>query len=135
MEIIRYATLNDCHHILEIDYHINLEIVTKKINNFEIFVLEVDSIIVGVLRYGFFWDEIPFMNLIMFKETYRHQGLGKKLVLFYENEMRKKGKRFVMTSTLSCESAQHFYRKLGYLDCGSLLIEKEGLEIIFGKKL
>lgn len=40
----------------------------------------------------------------------------------------------VMTSSLSNENAQHFYRNLGYKDVGSLLLE-EALEIIFIKKL
>lgn len=40
-----------------------------------------------------------------------------------------------MTSTLSNENAQHFYRKLLYRDSGSLLLENEPLEIIFTKKL
>jgi ribosomal protein S18 acetylase RimI-like enzyme len=47
--------------------------------------------------------------------------------------MKKKGYEIVMTSTLSNEQAQHFYRKLGYKDSGSLLLENEPLEIIFTK--
>lgn len=40
-----------------------------------------------------------------------------------------------MTSTLSNENAQHFYRKLGYRDSGGLLLPNEPLEIIFVKNL
>lgn len=40
-----------------------------------------------------------------------------------------------MTFTLSNENAQHFYKKLGYIDSGSLLLENEALEIIFTKKI
>lgn len=40
-----------------------------------------------------------------------------------------------MTSTQSDETAQHFYRKLGYVESGSLLFENEPLEIIFRKSL
>jgi ribosomal protein S18 acetylase RimI-like enzyme len=135
METIRYATVKDKSQILEIDNHINDEVLSKKISHYEVFVVEVNLEIVGVLRYGFFWDILPFMNLIMIKKDYRSMGIGRRLVLFYEQEMIKLGKRFVLTSTLSNETAQHFYRKLGYKDCGSLLIEKEGLEIIFCKEL
>ena len=38
-------------------------------------------------------------------------------------------------STLSSEGAQFFYRKNGYLDCGSLLLPGEPLEIILLKEL
>lgn len=40
-----------------------------------------------------------------------------------------------MTSTLSNEEAQLFYRKIGYKDIGSLIYELEPLEIILLKKL
>ena len=41
----------------------------------------------------------------------------------------------VLTSTLSNEQAQFFYRKNGYTDCGSLLLPEEPLEIILRKDL
>ena len=47
----------------------------------------------------------------------------------------KQKNKLVMTSSQSDEKAQHFYRKLGYSDVGSLTLPKEPLEIIFMKKL
>ena len=82
-----------------------------------------------------FWDNIPFMNMLYLNESYRNKGIGKELVRFWETEMKKKGYNLVMTSTLSNEQAQHFYRKLGYKDSGSLLLENEPLEIIFTKRI
>jgi len=49
--------------------------------------------------------------------------------------MKTQGYKKVLTSTLSNEDAQHFYRKLGYKDCGSLLLPDEPLEIIFIKEI
>lgn len=49
--------------------------------------------------------------------------------------MKNKGYNLLMTSTLSNEQAQHIYRKLGYKDSGSLLLENEPLEIIFTKNI
>ena len=49
--------------------------------------------------------------------------------------MRVSGHEMVMTSTLSNERAQHLYRRLGYKDCGSLLMPEEPLEILFCKRL
>lgn len=40
-----------------------------------------------------------------------------------------------MTSSMSDESAQHFFRKLGYRDAGALLLPDETLEILFLKTL
>jgi hypothetical protein len=40
-----------------------------------------------------------------------------------------------MTSTFSNESAQHFYRRLGYRDAGCLLLADEAMEILFTKPI
>jgi len=73
------------------------------------------------------------MNMLWIEESYRSKGIGRKLVSFWETEMQKQEHNMVMTSTLSDETAQHFYRKLGYKDCGSLLLPDEALEILFLK--
>ncbi len=75
------------------------------------------------------------MNMLYINENYRNKGIGKKLVEFWETEMKSKGYELVMTSTLSNEQAQHFYRKLRYKDAGSLLLDDEPLEIIFTKSI
>jgi hypothetical protein len=49
--------------------------------------------------------------------------------------MRKLGYNSVMTSSASSERAQHLYRRLGYVDVGSLLMPDEPLEIVFLKVL
>ncbi len=49
--------------------------------------------------------------------------------------MKGRGFERVMTSTLTNEDAQQFYRKLGYRDAGCLLLEHEPLEIFFYKSL
>ena len=75
------------------------------------------------------------MNMLWHEEDYRKKGIGTKLVNFWEMEMQKRGNNQVMTSTLSDETAQHFYRKLEYQDCGSLLLLDGALEILFLKSL
>ena len=52
-----------------------------------------------------------------------------------EKEMQKNKHKMVLTSTQSNEQAQIFYRKIGYVDCGSLLLPNEPLEIILSKHL
>ena len=69
------------------------------------------------------------MNMLWIEEDYRKKGIGTRLVDFWEIEMQKRGNNQVMTSTLSDETAQHFYRKLEHQDCGSLLLPDEALEI------
>jgi ribosomal protein S18 acetylase RimI-like enzyme len=53
----------------------------------------------------------------------------------WENEMRKKGYKNVLTSTQSNEEAQHFYRKMGYTEIGGFKYLSEPLEIMFFKEI
>ncbi len=133
---IEYASETDFQYILNNDKHISRELIKTKIKGKEILIVrEQDAKIIGWLRYSYFWDNTPFMNMLYLDEDYRSNGVGKELVGFWEIEMKRKGYELVMTSTLSNEQAQHFYRKLGYKDSGSLLLENEPLEIIFTKRI
>ncbi|WP_296879498.1 hypothetical protein [Thomasclavelia sp.] len=53
--------------------------------------------------------------------------------------MRSKGYGMVLTSTQVDENAQHFYRKLGYQDCGGLIINieryKQPMELFLSKSI
>ncbi len=131
-----YASELNFQFILDNDRHISKELIRTKLKENEILVARSqDSKIIGWLRFGYFWDNTPFMNMLYINENYRNKGIGKDLVKFWEIEMKNKGYKLLMTSTLSNEQAQHFYRKLGYKDSGSILLENEPLEIIFTKNV
>lgn len=133
---IEYASEINFQYIFDNDKHISRELIQSKINGKEIILVkDSGNKNIGWLRYSYFWDNTPFMNMLYIDEDYRNKGIGKELVGFWENEMKYKSYGLVMTSTLSNEQSQQFYRKLGYKDCGSLLLENEPLEIIFTKKI
>ena len=75
------------------------------------------------------------MNLLRIEEACRRRSVGKSFVLHWETMMRRAGYTRVVTSTLADEPAQHFYRKVAYIDSGALLLPSEALEIIFTKPL
>ena len=126
---IRYAKEDDYPWFRNHDKHIS----ENKIKNNEIYVVEINKKIIGWLRYNLFWDCIPFMNLIYFLEDYRRIGIGKKLVEYWEKDMKQKGYNNVLTSTQSNEDAQHFYRKIGYMEIGGFKFMDDPFEIIFQK--
>lgn len=132
---IDFATDADYNYILEKDTHIESSLIKSKIKEKEIFIFRESEYEIGWMRHGYFWDNIPFMNMIWINEKFRSRGYGKKAMLYWEILMRQKGFKIVMTSTLSNEDSQHFYRKQGYHDAGSLLLDNEPLEIIMTKKL
>ncbi|WP_334073377.1 GNAT family N-acetyltransferase [Paenibacillus sp. A14] len=132
---IELATEKDYKYIVERDKHVPKTLVSTKINEKEIFILKDGEHEIGWMRYGYFWDNTPFMNMLWIEEEYRGQGIGKKIVLYWEELMRQKGFELVMTSTQSDEGAQHFYRKIGYRDAGCLILETQPLEIVLTKNL
>ena len=89
----------------------------------------------GWLRWNLFWDNTPFMNMLFVLENCRQKGIGRALVENWEKECLSAGYSLVLTSTQSDEGAQHFYRHVGYKECGSLILPGEVLEIIFCKQL
>lgn len=130
------ATESDYPYIVDRDHHVLEHLILHKINAQEIYMIrEQEDTNIGWMRYGYFWDNTPFMNMIWIDEQHRAKGLGRQVVLYWENEMKQKGSHLVMTSTLANEEAQHFYRKIGYKDAGCLLLENEPLEIILTKAL
>ncbi len=130
-----YADRDCLAYLKRSDKHLTEDMLLRKIANEEIIIMKEEEIIIGLLRYSLFWDIIPFMNYLMIDKLYRRKGFGKLLVEFWEKEMRNKDYEVVITSTMSTESAQHFYRKIGYKEAGCLLLEEEGLEILFKKEI
>ncbi len=132
---INLATSNDFAYLSERDHHISIVMLKQKLEAGEILIAKENSTPIGYLRYNYFWDNTPFMNLLFLEESYRRKGFGSQLVKHWETLMQKKGYIRFMTSSLANEDAQFFYRKLGYKDAGSLLLPDEVLEIIFIKSL
>jgi len=132
---INIALKSDYDFIVDRDKHVNKELVKRKIEDQEIYILQEADKKIGWMRFNYFWDNTPFLNMIWIDEEYRNKGKGKEVVLFWEDQMKQRGFELVMTSTLANEDAQHFYRRLGYRDSGCLLLENEPLEIILTKRI
>ncbi|MGQ8872548.1 GNAT family N-acetyltransferase [Paenibacillus sp. TSA_86.1] len=132
---IKYASQADYTYVVEKDRHIHPTLIESKMKEKEIYILWEDGVRIGWMRYAYFWDNIPFMNMIWIDEPFRSRGSGQHVVQYWENEMKQKGFEMVMTSTQSDEHAQHFYRKMGYVDAGALLLDTQPLEIILMKKI
>lgn len=135
MNQIRFAEMRDLPVLAGYDRHVDQNELAALIPQKRVIIMSNENDLLGWLRYNLFWDSIPFMNMLYFREGFRGQGNGGKLVGFWEAEMRGMGHDMVMTSSQADEQGQFFYRKHGYIDCGSLLLPGEPLEIIFMKKL
>ncbi|MCH5205173.1 MAG: GNAT family N-acetyltransferase [Oscillospiraceae bacterium] len=125
---IRYARIEDKTFWFSLDKHLPEAEFDKKIRDKMGYVLLLNDSPVGILRYNLFWDNTPFCTLIFIDRDYQRKGYGKMLIDFWERDMKTQGYKIAMTSTQVDESAQHFYRKTGYKDCGGFVIDIAGYE-------
>lgn len=148
---IRHAGAGDLGILLAHDRHIAADTLAASIAAGRVLVLEesgglkesggpgatgeASGAFRGWARWGLFWDEIPFLNMLFVLEDHRGAGAGTALVHRWEEDLRGAHFTQVMTSTQSDERAQHLYRRLGYVDCGVLLLPGEPAELLLRKDL
>ena len=132
---VRYANEGDLALLRGHDRHIRADELQRSIAAKRVLLILDGGRAAGWLRYNLFWDTLPFLNMLYLFEEYRGKGYGAQLVQYWEAEMAGAGHREVLTSTLSNERGQFFFRKRGYTDCGALLLPGEPLEIILRKEL
>lgn len=129
----RYVLSSDKEFWFSLDKHLSETEFEKKVRDRQGYVLLIDDCPVGILRYNMFWDNTPFCTLLYVDERYRKKGYGKVLMNTWEADMKSCGYEWLLVSTQSDESAQHFYRALGYEDCGCLIAPDQPMEIFLGK--
>ena len=86
------------------------------------YVMREDKCPIGILHYCVLWDNLPFLNYIFVSDEHRKKGCATQAMTQWEDEMKQRGYKMLLLSTQVDESAQCFYRKLGYVDCGGLLL-------------
>ena len=132
---IRLANTKDFDILMNYDGHISKETLLNSILQNRIYVIEDGKRFCGGLRYNLFWDNTPFMNLLYILEEDRNKGIGRQLVVHWENQMKKLGYHVVMTSTQENEEAKKFYDRLQYKKVGGFYPLDEDFELIMIKKI
>ena len=125
---IRYVTKEDKAFWYQLDKHLPDSEFDKKVQDKQGYVITEEGVPVGILRYNLFWDNTPFCNMLFIVDTNQRKGYGKALMEYWEQDMKNQGYGMVMTSTQADEEAQHFYRKIGYKECGGFTIDIPGYE-------
>lgn len=136
---IRYVKSEDKEFWYSLDRHLPECEFDNKVSSKRGYILLDSTKPIGLLRYNLFWDSIPFCTMLMIDWKNQRKGYGKRLMEHWENDMRSQGYGMLLTSTQVDEEAQHFYRKLGYKDCGGFIIDIPGfeqpMEMFFIKKI
>ena len=125
---IRYVNLNDENFWYSLDKHLPQKEFENKVRDKRGYVLLENDKPIGLLRYNLFWDNTPFCTMLFIDCDNHKKGYGKMLMKHWENDMKAQGYGMLLTSKQVDEEAQHFYRKLGYRDCGGFVIDVPGYE-------
>ena len=138
MTEIRYVRNSDKDFWYSLDRHLPEAQFQIKVDTKQGYILSVDDKPAGLLRYHLFWDSVPFCTLLYIGGAYQGNGYGKQLMEYWEKDMSLQGYGMVLTSTRADENAQHFYRRLGYRDCGGFVIDipryAQRMELFFRKE-
>ena len=132
---IRYAETADVKILLTYDKHISAAEIENSVMLHRVYIAETDGKFAGWMRYGMFWDNTPFMNMLYILPEYQHNEFGRKLVWFWEEQMKSSGHNLLLTSTVEKETAKYFYEKLGYKTIGGFTLPKDEYEIIMCKEI
>ena len=85
---VRLATHIDIPALKALDPWPSDDIWQQKITNAEVIVLEVDSDVVGLMRYALLWTTVPFLGLIYLQLEVRGQGYSTKLLNYLKTHLR-----------------------------------------------
>ncbi|MFR8035465.1 MAG: GNAT family N-acetyltransferase [Lachnospiraceae bacterium] len=136
---IRCLRLEDKEFWYRLDRHLPESEFENKVRTKRGYILSLDGNPIGLLRYNLFWDNTPFCTMLIMDETHRGKGYGKYLMEYWECEMKRQGYGMLLVSTQADENAQHFYRRLGYKDCGGFVIDipryAQPMELFFIKAI
>ncbi len=99
MTKIRYAQMEDKEFWYSLDKHLPEQEFENKVRDKMAYVLCKDNKPIGLLRYGLFWDNTPFCNLLFIDWAYHRKGYGRMLMEFWEKDMKSRGYGMLLTST------------------------------------
>ena len=125
---IKYVSKEDKEFWYQLDKHLPDTEFDMKIRDKQGYVVFENGEPVGLLRYNLFWDNTPFCTMLYIDGSKQKMGYGRAIMQFWEEDMKKQGFGMVMTSTQVDETAQHFYRKIGYKECGGFTLDIQGFE-------
>ena len=138
MFLISYAAIQDKQYVCT-GSNLTESEFELKVRDKRCYILRYGEKPVGVMVFNLIFDFIPFLTLMYLEKPYQKRGFGTIAMSHWESEMRLLGYKMIMVSTQVDEDGQHFYRKLGYKDMGSIVMDippyEQPLEMFLGKAL
>ena len=86
--------------------------------------IEIDGILVGGLNAYMSAFHILYVDTVFVAETYRRQGIGKKLIFEMKRRAKKLGANMIRLDTFDWQGYE-FYKSLGYEEVGHYYNEED----------
>jgi ribosomal protein S18 acetylase RimI-like enzyme len=132
---IRHAVADDLDMVKHSDW-LDCDKLAVKIQSREVIVCSDNGQITGILRWGWFWDHLPFINFIWVEEGFRREGRARRMVAKLQAGTEGKNYGMILASTQSDElDGQKFFRGIGFVDAGGFTIRSQALEVVLVKNL
>lgn len=109
--------------------------LTAQIRDGRLRIIEPAGIPVGFIKSYVLWETLPFMEVIILREDSRGRGFGREAVRQWEKEMAGRSFTRAVISTSADETAQEFWRRIGYRDCGSLNLPGRSIELFMSRDI
>ena len=133
--IIRIADDRDIARIKSYQEEALLDNINAAVYRVHLVIAEEDGEFRGYLQYGLYKNDIPYIHKLYVTPDHRGTGYAGIIIEEWEELMRQNGYSRVMLSVSSANSAQNFYRLMGYRDIGSITLPGEPLDMIMLKDL
>jgi GNAT superfamily N-acetyltransferase len=132
---VRLAELSDLDFLSQDDY-LPKDVVKRKIEQKECFILFVDYQPAGYLWMDYFWSLLPFIILIHILEAYQKHGYSRHFLEFVEEYLRNMGFDVLFSSSqVDDPNLQAWYRHMGFEECGIINgINDGGIGEVFFRK-
>ena len=129
MDHLRTAIATDLDFLRSFSGAPSDAILAAQIRDRRLRIIEESREPIGFLKFYVLWETLPFIEVIAILQTECGRGHGTRAVRAWEAEMANRGFDLVLISTQADESAQSFWRKLGYRDCGALCVRGKPAEL------
>lgn len=133
--MLRAATEQDFAFLRAISTGPDDETVRAQIRDGRLRIIESAGQPVGFLKFYVLWEILPFIEVLMVREDRRRCGIGREAVRAWEREMAARSFRRTLISTQADETAQEFWRRIGYRDCGSLTLPGKPAELFMFREI
>lgn len=131
---IRFASVEELEFLTQ-QVYISAEAVERKVEWNEFLVAETHGEIVGFLQLEYLWSAIPYIALIRVVSDHKRKGIGKGMLHFLEDQLRKSGHKMLYSSSQANEpEPQEWHRLVGFEECGIITKINDGIDEIFFRK-